>query len=43
MKLGIDAPWYDDPVETMAFNLYAMEKEDEEKNQETDEDEDEEY
>ena len=24
MKFGIDAPWYDDPVERMAFNLYAM-------------------
>lgn len=24
MKIGIDAPWYDDPVERMAFNLYAM-------------------
>lgn len=25
MKIGVDAPWYDDPVERMAFNLYAME------------------
>ena len=24
MKFGIDAPWYDDPVERMAFNLYAL-------------------
>ena len=24
MKFGVDAPWYDDPVERMAFNLYAM-------------------
>lgn len=24
MKFGIDAPWYDDPVERVAFNLYAM-------------------
>ena len=24
MKFGIDAPWYDDSVERMAFNLYAM-------------------
>lgn len=23
----IDAPWYRDPVETTAFNLYAMKKE----------------
>ena len=23
-KFGIDAPWYDDPVERVAFNLYAM-------------------
>ena len=24
MKFGVDAPWYDDPIERMAFNLYAM-------------------
>lgn len=24
MKFGIDTPWYDDPVERTAFNLYAM-------------------
>ena len=24
MKFGVDAPWYDGPVERMAFNLYAM-------------------
>lgn len=24
MKFGIDAPWYNDPVERVAFNLYAM-------------------
>ena len=24
MKFGIDPPWYDDPVERIAFNLYAM-------------------
>ena len=24
MKIGIDAPWYNDPVERTAFNLYAM-------------------
>ena len=23
-KFGIDAPWYDGPVERTAFNLYAM-------------------
>ena len=23
MKFGIDPPWYDDPVERFAFNLYA--------------------
>jgi len=27
MKFGIDAPWYDDPAERMAFNLYAMQHE----------------
>ena len=26
MKFGVDAPWYDDPVERLAFNLYAMDK-----------------
>lgn len=24
MKFGIDPPWYDDSVEHVAFNLYAM-------------------
>ena len=24
MKIGVDTPWYDDPVERTAFNLYAM-------------------
>ena len=24
MKFGIDAPWYNDPVERLAFNAYAM-------------------
>ena len=24
MKFGVDPPWYDNPVERMAFNLYAM-------------------
>ena len=24
MKFGVDAPWYNDPVERVAFNLYAM-------------------
>ena len=24
MKFGIDPPWYDDPAERIAFNLYAM-------------------
>ena len=24
MKFGVDAPWYDDPVEKTAFNLYAI-------------------
>ena len=26
MKFGVDAPWYDDPVERVAFNGYAMEQ-----------------
>ena len=24
MKFGVDAPWYNDAVERVAFNLYAM-------------------
>ncbi len=24
MKFGVDAPWYQDNVERVAFNLYAM-------------------
>lgn len=24
MKIGIDAPWYQDDVERLAFNLYAI-------------------
>lgn len=24
MKFGIDPPWYDNPVERVAFNLYSM-------------------
>lgn len=24
MKIGVDAPWYNDPIERTAFNLYAM-------------------
>ncbi len=24
MKFGIDPPWYTDPVERTAFNLYSM-------------------
>lgn len=24
MKFGVDAPWYQDSVERVAFNLYAM-------------------
>ena len=27
MKMGVDAPWYNDPVENTAFNLYAMQHE----------------
>lgn len=24
MKFGVDTPWYDDPVERLAYNLYAL-------------------
>lgn len=26
MSFGVDAPWFKGPVETMAFNLWAMEE-----------------
>ena len=29
MKFGVDPPWYDNPVERMAFNLFAMSIEEE--------------
>lgn len=35
MKFGVDPPWYNDPIEHMAFNLFAMSIEEErEKNDE---------
>ncbi len=34
MKIGIDPPWYDDPIERMAFNLFAMSIEEENENEE---------
>ena len=35
MKFGVDPPWYNDPIERMAFNLFAMNIEEErEKNNE---------
>ena len=37
MKFGVDPPWYDNPVERMAFNLFALSIEEErEKNDEED-------
>lgn len=27
MKFGIDPPWYDNSIERVAFNLYAMDQE----------------
>lgn len=35
MKFGVDPPWYNDSIECMAFNLFAMSIEEErEKNDE---------
>ena len=35
MKFGVDPPWYNDHIERMAFNLFAMSIEEErEKNNE---------
>ena len=31
--IGINPPWFQDPVETMAFNLYAMECEEKEEDE----------
>ena len=45
MKFGIDPPWYDNPVERLAFNLYAMdccEKEEEDENEDDEEEEEDE-
>ena len=37
MKFGVDPPWYNDPIERMAFNLFAMSiEEEQEKNDEED-------
>jgi hypothetical protein len=38
MKFGVDPPWYNDPIERMAFNLFAMsiEKEREKNDEEED-------
>lgn len=33
MKIGIDPPWYDTPIERMAFNLFLMSLEEEEENE----------
>lgn len=35
MKFGVDPPWYNNPIERMTFNLFAMSIEEErEKNDE---------
>lgn len=38
MKFGVDPPWYNDPIEHMAFNLFAISiEEEQEKNDEKEE------
>lgn len=37
MKFGVDPPWYNDPIERMAFNLFAMSIEEERENNEEEE------
>ena len=41
MKFGIDPPWYDDPVERLAFNLYAIDCCEKENDEDEEEEEDE--
>ena len=38
--IGVNPPWFQDPVETMAFNLYAMECEEKEEDENEDNNED---
>ena len=33
MMIGVKPPWFQNPVETMAFNLYAMECEEKEEDE----------
>ena len=33
VMIGVKPPWFQDPVETMAFNLYAMECEEKEEDE----------
>ena len=37
MKFGVDPPWYNDPIERMAFNLFAMSIEEERENNDEEE------
>lgn len=37
MKIGIDPPWYDNPIERTAFNLFLMEEEEQNEEEETEE------
>ena len=34
MKIGIDPPWYNTPIERTGFNLFLMSLEEEEENEE---------
>lgn len=37
LQIGVSAPWYGDAIERMAFNLYAMEIEENNDDEESDE------
>lgn len=37
MTFGVDPPWYNDPIERMAFNLFAMSLEENEEEEEPEE------
>lgn len=37
LQIGISPPWYEDAIERMAFNLYAMEIEENNNDEESDE------
>lgn len=37
MEFGVDPPWYNDPIERLAFNLFAISLEENEEEEEPEE------